>query len=284
LNSLHAFNLKLILASDLVLTSVRLTFKMKKLRAILIDDESSSRRALRQKLVHYCPDIEVVAECKNAEEGIKTIKERNPDLIFLNIEMPGMNGFEMLQKLNNQNFDLILTSACGRHAINAIPFRPWGYLVKPIQLNELLAALNRVKKNRNQIYCGQGIKVVSPNNDKKLIDSSVCLHSMKCFEFVAIHDIVFLEAASNYTNIYLQSFSCVTASKTLKYFEELLPLSVFVRIHHSWIINKNHLQKYLRGRRAQVLMSNGKILNVARRKKESFLKVIGTNFLVNAQS
>lgn len=249
---------------------------MKHLTAILIDDESNSRNSLRQKLITYCPQVEIVAEAENGEEGIKAIEAYKPDIVFLDVEMPRMNGFNMLRQLQHRSFELIFTTAYDHYAIQAIRFSALDYLVKPIEIATLREAVERAQEKKQTNLPNQRIETLLYNLlDEKNTHNRIAIPSMEGLQFVDTTDIIYLEAESNYTFIILQPASRITVSKTLKDFEELLPAHTFIRIHHSFIINKNHVRKYLKGEGGQVLMSNGKMLDVARRKKEEFMKAIG---------
>ena len=249
---------------------------MKQLTAILIDDESSSRNSLRQKLVTHCPDITIVAECENGEDGIKAIQSHNPNIVFLDVEMPRMNGFVMLQQLEQRSFELIFTTAYDHYAISAIRFSALDYLVKPIEIKTLKEAVERAREKIQTDFPNQRIETLLHNLiDEKNLHNRIAIPSLEGLQFIEITDIIYLEAESNYSFIYLQNATRITVSKTLKDFEELLPSHTFIRIHHSYIINKNHVRKYLKGEGGQVLMSNGKLLDVARRKKEDFMRAIG---------
>lgn len=249
---------------------------MKKLTAILIDDESNSRNSLRQKLITYCPQVDIAAEAENGEEGINAIETYKPDIVFLDVEMPRMNGFVMLQQLQHRNFELIFTTAYDHYAIQAIRFSALDYLVKPIEIATLKEAVERAREKKQTNTPNQRIETLLYNLlDEKNTHNRIAIPSMEGLQFVAIADIIYLEAVSNYTFIHVQPASRITVSKTLKDFEELLPAHTFIRIHHSFLINKNHVHKYLKGEGGQVLMSNGKMLDVARRKKEEFMKAIG---------
>jgi len=249
---------------------------MKHLTAVLIDDESSSRNSLRQKLVTHCPDITIVAECESGEDGIKAIQSHDPDIVFLDVEMPRMNGFVMLQQLEQRSFELIFTTAYDHYAISAIRFSALDYLVKPIEIKTLKEAVERAKEKIQTDLPNQRIETLLHNLiDEKNLHNRIAIPSLEGLQFIDIIDIIYLEAESNYSFIYLQNATRITVSKTLKDFEELLPSHTFIRIHHSYIINKNHVRKYLKGEGGQVLMSNGKLLDVARRKKEDFMKAIG---------
>jgi two-component system, LytTR family, response regulator len=249
---------------------------MQKLKAIIIDDESSSRNTLRQKIGTYCPELDIVSECENGESGIETIEKAKPDIVFLDVEMPRMNGFVMLQHLKNRDFELIFTTAYDHYAIRAIRYSALDYLVKPIDVEELKAASAKAVEKRLKHAPNERIETLLHNLlDEKNASSRIAIPSQEGLQFVEIAHIIYLEAESNYTIIYVKEGHKITVSKTLKDFEELLPQQLFIRIHHSHIINRNHIQKYIRGEGGQVIMTNGKILDVARRKKEEFLKVIG---------
>lgn len=249
---------------------------MQNLTAIIIDDESNSRNALRQKLITCCTDVLVVRECENGDEGIIAIEDEKPDIVFLDVEMPRMNGFVMLQQLRQRNFELIFTTAYDHYAIQAIRFSALDYLVKPIELRTLQDAVEKARERRENKIPNQRIETLLYNlMNEKNQDSRIAIPSQEGLQFVQINDIIYLEAESNYTSIYLLAGARIFVSKTLKDFDELLPSTAFIRIHHSFIINKNHMRKYLKGEGGQVLMSNGKLLDVARRKKDEFMKAIG---------
>ncbi|MEO7264250.1 MAG: LytTR family DNA-binding domain-containing protein [Ferruginibacter sp.] len=252
------------------------------LTAIIIDDESSSRNALRQKLARHCTDVNIIGECENGEEGIKSIEEKNPDIVFLDVEMPRMNGFTMLQQLQSRNFELIFITAYDHYAIRAIKFSALDYLVKPVEISDLKEAIEKVVQKSLSAAEGKH----SPGNERldlllqnlmneKKEHQRLAIPSMEGLQFINLTDIIYLEAESNYSIIYLKDAYKLTVSKTLKDFEELLPPAIFIRIHHSHIINMNAVEKYIRGEGGQVLMKNGITLNIARRKKEEFMKAIG---------
>jgi len=249
---------------------------MKKLTAIIIDDESNSRNALHQKLLSHCPDIDIQRECENGEEGIMAIENEKPDIVFLDVEMPRMNGFVMLQQLKHRDFELIFTTAYDHYAIQAIRFSALDYLVKPVEIKTLQEAVEKARERREKETTNQRLETLLHNllNDKHQ-NNRLAISSLEGLQFVQLDDIIYLEAESNYTSIILQSAPRIVVTKILKDFEELLPSHMFIRIHNSYIINKNHLRKYLKSDGGQVLMSNGKALDVSRRKREEFMKGIG---------
>ncbi len=249
---------------------------MNKLKAVVIDDEVRSRQSLIQKIVSNCEEVEIIAECESAEQGIKSIEEKQPDIVFLDVEMPRMNGFTMLQRLSNRNFELIFTTAYDHYAIRAIKFSALDYLVKPVEVEELKQAIEMVKQKRKLDAGNERLETLLHNLLlEKNQSNRIAIPSLEGLQFVEINDIIYLEAESNYSIIYIKPLQKITVSKTLKDFEELLPHSTFIRIHHSWIINKNHVQKYLKGEGGRVIMINGKTLDVARRKRDEFIKAMG---------
>lgn len=248
---------------------------MEKLRAIIIDDEASSRNSLRQKLATHCPEVEIIGECQNGEEGIQCIGETGPDIVFLDVEMPRMNGFTMLQQLAKRDFEVIFTTAYDHYAVQAIRFSALDYLVKPVELPGLKEAVNAARQKRTQDTNNERLDTLLHNlvNEKNL-NNRLVIPTYESLLFVELSNIIFLQAESNYTIIYLQNAPRIVVSKTLKDFEELLPHTFFIRIHHSYIINKKRVVKYLKGEGGQVIMSDGQRLDVARRKRDEFLRAM----------
>jgi two-component system LytT family response regulator len=246
------------------------------LTAVIIDDESSSRNSLRQKLVSNCPHIKILAECENGEEGIEIIESQKPDIVFLDVEMSRMNGLVMLQQLSNRDFELIFTTAYDHYAIQAIRFSALDYLVKPIEVDDLIKAIRRAEEKRQKQSSNERIETLLHNLlMEKNQQHRLAIPSHEGLLFAELSEIIYLEAESNYTFIFLTGGRKIAVTRTLKDFEELLPPHSFIRIHHSHIINKDHIQKYIRGEGGQVIMKNGTVLYISRRKKEEFLKAIG---------
>jgi two-component system, LytTR family, response regulator len=245
------------------------------LTAIIIDDERRSRNTLRQKLLQHCPEVEIVAECENGEEGIKCIEEKAPAIVFLDVEMPRMNGFTMLQQVQHRNFELIFITAYDHYAIRAIKFSALDYLVKPIEIKDLCQAIDRVKEKKQQTAPNQRLELLLQNLDQKKQERfRIAVPTNSGLQFIRIEHIIYLEAQDNYTHIFLNDRKYMV-SRTLKDFEDMLPAETFLRIHNSHIINKNFAEKYIRGDGGQVVLSNGVVLDIAKRKKTEFLKAIG---------
>jgi two-component system LytT family response regulator len=243
--------------------------------AILIDDEAKGRLALREKLSAYCPQIIILAEATNGQEALMLIQHHKPQLVFLDIEMPRMNGFEMLNELPEKNFHLIFTTAYDQYAIKAIKYAAFDYLLKPIDIEELRTAVAKIDAKENTQTKKQ-VELLSQNmqQPKKQL-SKLAIPTLEGLLFYDISDIIHLEANSNYTYIYLANKTKITASKTLKEFEELLPEDIFFRTHHSHLINLNYIKRYIKGDGGQIELQNGSYIDVSRRKKDEFLKAIG---------
>jgi two-component system LytT family response regulator len=244
------------------------------LKAIIIDDEQMGRIALRQKLKDYCTDVQLVGEAKNGEEGIVLIENLHPDIVFLDIEMPRLGGFDMLNRIPHKNFHLVFTTAYDHYAIKAIRYAAFDYLLKPIDIEELKAAISKIKKEQS-IDTEKKLSVLEQNFQHKTPLKKLAIHTLEGLLFFDIQDIIQLEASSNYTTIYFNNLPKLIASKTLKDFEELLPDDLFFRSHHSHIINLNYIKRYIKGDGGKIELKNGRYADVSRRKKEEFLKLIG---------
>jgi two-component system LytT family response regulator len=244
------------------------------LTAIIIDDEQMGRIALKQKLKDYCPDIRLVGEAKNGEEGIVLIESLHPDIVFLDIEMPRLGGFDMLNRIPKKTFHLIFTTAYDHYAIKAIRYAAFDYLLKPIDIEELKAAVSKIKKDDTN-DTEKKISALEQNLQNKSGLKKLAIHTLEGLLFFDTEDIVQLEASSNYTTIYFNNQPKLIASKTLKDFEELLPEDIFFRSHHSHIINLNYIKRYIKGDGGKIELKNGRYADVSRRKKEEFLKLIG---------
>jgi two-component system, LytTR family, response regulator len=246
------------------------------LKAILIDDEENSISSLKEKLLTHCPQVKIIACCDNAAKGIEAIDSLEPDVVFLDIEMPVMNGFLMLQQLTYKNFELIFTTAYDHYAVKAIRYSALDYLIKPIEVEDLKTAVNKAEEKRNHSYPNPQIELlIEQLISKKNNFSRIAIPTLEGLQFIRVEDIIYLEASSNYTHIFSAEKKKYIVSHTLKDFEDMLPVDIFIRIHNSYIINKNYVEKYIRGEGGQVVLSNNATLDVSKRKKSEFLKAIG---------
>jgi two-component system LytT family response regulator len=248
---------------------------MQVLKAILVDDELSSLQNLQYKILEYCPTVKVVAQTQNPEEAVRLIQQFKPDVIFLDIEMPRMSGFKMLEQIPEVDFEVIFTTAYNHYAINAIRISAFDYLVKPVSIEELQNTVERlgfstVKKNRERA------EILKKNlSNPKSQDDNIALPANDGLEFIQIKQIIRIESSSNYSKVILQNGQQLLVTRQLKDFEELLQEYRFYRVHHSHLINLNFIAKYIRGDGGQIAMRNGDVIDVSRRKKEVFLKLIG---------
>lgn len=243
------------------------------LTAIIIDDELKGRIALAQKLHDYCTEIQLAGEAESGIEGIKLIRESNPDIVFLDIEMPRMDGFEMLHRLPEKNFHIIFTTAYDQYAIKAIKYAAFDYLLKPIDIEELKFAISKIQSHQ-RTNTAKKLELLDENLHKNHFNK-IAIATLEGLLFFNVEDIIHLEANSNYTTIYFKDRPKLVASKTLKDFEELLPGDIFFRTHHSHLINLNYIKRYIKGDGGQIELQNGNYVDVSRRKKDDFLKAIG---------
>ena len=240
----------------------------------MIDDDESNLSSLTEKLNKHCPQVEIIARCSNAAEGIQAIDGLKPDMVFLDIEMPVMNGFVMLQQLSYRDFELIFVTAYDHYAIKAIRYSALDYLVKPVEIEELKSAVNKVTVNHSRKDRGLQLELLLEYLDKKR-PRRITIPTSDGLQFIDLENIVYLEASNNYTNVYLANQQKYLVTRTLKDFEQILPPETFLRIHHSTIINRDFIEKYIRGEGGQVMMRNGIVLDVSKRKKVEFLEAIG---------
>jgi two-component system LytT family response regulator len=242
---------------------------------IIIDDEPKGRLALRQKLSGYCSNVQVVAEAANGKEALALIQKHQPQLIFLDIEMPVMNGFEMLNAIREKNFHIIFTTAYDQYAIKAIKYAAFDYLLKPIDIEELRLAISKIETVVN-INLGKQVNLMLQNfKQPKRNFTKVAIPTLEGLFFFDINTIIYMEANSNYTTFYFTNNPKVTASRTLKELEDFLPGDIFFRLHHSFIININYIRRFIKSDGAQVEMTNGALLEISRRKRDEFLKLLG---------
>lgn len=247
---------------------------MEKIRAILVDDELSSLQNLQQKLTQFCPAVQVVATAQKPEEAILLIRHHKPDVIFLDIEMPKMSGFRMLEELGQADFEIIFTTAYNHYAIEAIRIAAFDYLMKPISIKDLQQAVERLNTLRNYQTKEKIDVLKSSMSDKKTQEDKIAISTTEGLEFFPIKNILHIESSSNYSKIYFKDNSTLMVTKLLKDFEDMLIPYHFYRVHNSHLINLNYIQKYLRGNGGRVIMQDGTTIEVARRKKDEFLKML----------
>lgn len=242
--------------------------------AVIIDDEEKGRLALRQKLADHCPEIQLLGEAECGNDGIKIIEKHLPEIVFLDIEMPRMDGFEMLQQLTSKKFHLVFTTAYDQYAIKAIKYAAFDYLLKPVDIEELKLSISRIN-SKSKHDTAIKLTVLEENLKGKNLFGKIAISTLEGLLFFNTQDIVHLMASSNYTTIYFKNHPKMVASKTLKEFEEMLPSEIFYRTHHSHIVNLNYIKRYIKGDGGQIEMENGIFAAVSRSKKDDFLKTMG---------
>ena len=242
--------------------------------AIIVDDDEFCCFQLQDLLSRYSLGVKIIGVCNSGADGLAKITALNPDLVFLDVEMPGMNGFEMIRKLPAVNFEIIFTTSHEQYAIRAIRFSALDYLVKPIDPNALQDAIGRMKDKLDdrQHNVPKQLEIIGIPAEKKL--NNLAVPTMEGLLFIGIQDIIRCESDDKYSKIFLADKKMILASRTLGDFETILQPHGFFRIHKSYLINLVHLKKYLRGEGGQVIMADGATLDVSRRKKEELMELV----------
>lgn len=248
---------------------------MQMLKAILVDDELNSLQNLQLKIQEFCPSLKVVAQTQRPEEAIVLIAQHKPDVVFLDIEMPRMNGFKMLEQISDIDFEIIFITAYNHYAINAIRISAFDYLVKPVAIKDLQQTVDRLGQ-----FTAKKLRERAETLNKNLAnpksqDDQIAIPTTDGLEFIQIRHIIRIESSSNYSRLILENGHQLLVTRQLKDFEELLGDYRFYRIHHSHLVNLNYITRYIRGDGGQVCLKNGDLIDVSRRKKEVFLKLIG---------
>ncbi|MGZ5192070.1 MAG: LytR/AlgR family response regulator transcription factor [Flavisolibacter sp.] len=243
--------------------------------AIIIDDEAQNANMLKKDLEIHCPFVQALAVCYSAKDGIMAIKKEKPDLVFLDIEMPWMNGFEMLEVIGEINFSLIFTTAHDQFAAKAFRISAVDYLLKPIDATDLKSA---VKKAEEKIQLQQGhanIENLLENIRQPSTHQKIALPIKDGYEFVEINQIIYCHAEGAYTKVFMDNRKYILISKSLGDIEELLPPAIFHRIHHSTVVNLNYVTHFVRSDGGYVKMSTGEQLAVSKSKKDSVMERLG---------
>jgi two-component system LytT family response regulator len=242
-------------------------------RAIIIDDEKFCIEVLEELISTHCPEIKVCATCQSGEEGIAAINLNQPDLIFLDIEMPRMNGFDMLKKLLPFHFDVIFTTAYDNYAIRAFKYSALDYLLKPIDAEDLKSAVEKYLHPRAQRNYSAQIDLLIENikHFNPSLIHRIAIPTVEGLIMLPISDIIYCEANSSYTIIHLVKKEKIVSAKTLKEYEELLEAHNFFRVHNSHLINLSFVQKYVKGDGGYVIMSDQSTIGVSRSRRESFV-------------
>jgi len=250
------------------------------MRALIVDDEPDGTSILKKMLNLNCKQVQVIGTCTNALEGKQKAKELNPDVIFLDIQMPGKSGFEMLAEMVTRNFEVIFVTAHNQYLLQALQFSAADYLLKPVDEDRLTEAMQRVEKKLRQRGDDIPIDTLLYNLQKtgSPLEMKLCVPTLKGFMVLKLKDIIVCEAEKNYTIIHLHNNKTVTISRPLLEYEKILESTTFLRVHRTYLINLHHVSEYHRGEGGVAIMSNGLEIEISRRKKDLFLSKIKESF------
>ncbi|MBC31946.1 MAG: DNA-binding response regulator [Muricauda sp.] len=237
------------------------------LQAIIVEDEANSREILRNYLEKYCKNVTLLGEASTIKEGLQLINDKQPDIVFLDVEMPFGNAFDLLDALPERTFETVFVTAYNQYAMDALNSHAAYYLMKPINIDELVKAVAYVAEVKERENALEG-RILQPQVKKA--EGKITLPQQDGFQVLEVSDIYFCKADDNYTEIYLEERK-ILVSKTLKYFEQALSDFPFARIHKSYLVNVNEIRKYKKGKGGSVVLSNGKELSVSASQKANFL-------------
>lgn len=247
------------------------------IKAVIIDDEKDSIDTLKWKLENYCPDVNVISSFERPADGVSYLKKNPVDLLFLDIEMPMLTGFDVLEELGRDiPFDIIFITAYDNFGIQAVKFSALDYLLKPVQNKELKEAIDKHLRKSQQKIPSEQIDLLLNNvqAERKGKRGRIALASKESIEFVDPNDIVVCEANSNYTNVYLVEGRKRVISKTLKDFEEMLMQFDFFRPHNSHLINLGRVKEFIRGDGGYLVMENKMKIPVSKNRKEELMQLL----------
>tara|TARA_R110000772_G_scaffold22329_1_gene60504 strand:+ start:426 stop:1157 length:732 start_codon:yes stop_codon:yes gene_type:complete len=238
-----------------------------KLRAIIVEDEETSREILRNYLAKYCPKVELIGEAANVDDALLIIRNNKLDLVFLDVEMPYGNAFDLLDKVGDRQFETVFVTAYNHYAIEALNAHASYYLLKPISIETLIEAVDYVSEIKTKENSLQNT-ILKPKFTQ--VDGKITIPLQNGFEVLEIKDILYCQADDNYTNIFINEKKKLV-SKTLKYFDEILSKSGFARVHKSYLVNVNAIIEYRKGKGGSVVLSSGKEIMVSPSRKKELL-------------
>ena len=253
----------------------------KLLTCIIVDDEAISRETLENYVIKYCDQVEIKALCENVEEGLAAIANHQPDIVFLDIEMPYGDGFDLLDRVPEVNFDVVFITAFSNYAIRALNMSATYYILKPVDIEELVTAVDKIRERR---VAANDAPSETALQSKILLDNlriangqlqRIVLPQLTGFIVIPVNTILYAQADDNYSIIHLMDGKKHVVSKTLKFFDDLLSELGFLRIHKSHLINTSEIKEYKKGKTAQVQLSDGTWLDISMQKKKEFLELFG---------
>ena len=244
---------------------------MTTINCIILDDEAMNVQLLTKMLTLHCPQVHILAAETNAKKGITLIGELQPQLLFLDVEMPYMNGFETLKQLEPVNFEVIFVTAYGKYAVEAFEHHAAGYVTKPVNTAKLVAAVKAAIQRIEQKTINKNLFSLLEQNSRPATPDKIPLSTSNGLVFVKIADIMYCESSGNYTYFFMKDEKKIVVSRQLGEYEKLLPENGFTRIHDKYIINLSYIKEYIKGSGGEVVLENGKEIPVASRRKEDFL-------------
>jgi len=243
------------------------------LKAIIVEDEEASRETLANYVTKYCPDVELMAQADSVKTGIEAIKTYNPDIVFLDVEMPYGNGFDLLDKIDEINFATVFVTAFSNYAIKALNISASYYILKPVDIDELIMAVEKIKeekKNNNHSFYSKILAENLQNTNKQ--EHKIVLPLMDGFEVIRVKDVIRIKANDNFSDFHLTDGSRKVICRTLKHYEELLSDFEFLRVHKSHLVNLQYIKRYIKGKGGQLIMTDNSEVEVSQNKKKQLLE------------
>jgi two-component system, LytTR family, response regulator len=246
------------------------------MRTLLVDDEPKNTRILRKLLEDYCPKVQIIGDAGDIKAAYTLIRELKPDLVFLDIEMPYGNAFDLLDQLMPIDFSIIFITAFDDYTLKAFKYSAIDYLLKPVDIEELKVAVNKAsEKIQNRSINVQLENLLENLKHNQMALQKIAIPTSDGIVFLNVDAIIRCEANGSYTTIYSNDNQKMVTSKGIKDYEDMLPATIFCRIHNSHLINLNRIKKYHKGRGGYVVMEDGTSIEVASRRKEEFLSKFG---------
>ena len=243
------------------------------MNAIIVEDEKHNRETLKNLLEEFCEGVNVIAMAASVSEAVEKIRANRPEVVFLDIELQAGTGFDVLNALNDLNFDVIFTTAFEQYALRAIKYSSIDYLLKPIDLEELQEAVKNARAKKDREAYHKQLELLLNNLDKpKEANNNICLYTSDGIEFIKIRDILYCEAAGSYTTFVLIGNKKIVVSKNLKEYENLLPEEIFMRVHNSFLINLHEVRKFVKSEGGHIIMNNDAMISISQKKREDFMQ------------
>ena len=244
------------------------------IHCVIIDDEHDSIDVLEMLIKSHCPRVIIDAACASAKEGIKAIRQYQPDLVFLDIEMPHMNGFDLLEEFDEVLFDIVFITAYQQFAIKAFKYSALNYLLKPVDQDDLVSTIERIGARRMPPIREQiNVLMEGMIHREKQAIPRIALTTSYGMLFVDTRDILYCQSDNNYTTVHVAGDHKIVVSKTLKEIDETLSGPDFYRVHNSYLINLHHVRKFVRGDGGYVVMDDGATVSISRTRKQEFLEL-----------